>query len=74
MSRSRFPYRIDSASLLATALILRRRDALLRRRAPVVIRDRATPLNLSDPRPFERALRAHMQAVLARRECPSCTG
>src|SRR5690606_24776026 len=57
MSASHRSYRIQDAASLVTALVLRRRETLLRRRARVLVRDRAAPLNLTDPRPFDRALR-----------------
>lgn len=66
--------RMAAVRSLVTEAVVRRREVLLEHPVRVVIRDQATPLNLSDPRPFERALRAHIEMVLRRPVPASCSG
>ncbi len=54
-----------SLALLATRMLLRRRALLLGGPAEAVALRRAVPLDLSERRPFETALRMHIQAVFA---------
>ena len=57
--------RLGSVSLLLTRIILRKKASLLQGHVRLLVRPRALPLDLDEPRPLEASLRRNIRAALS---------